>query len=117
MALEPEFLDCVNETITVTPVTGHNLFGGPESTADSVEYSAFYDQEDRMVPRDDGSLQYVTGVLYVMTSSGHITPSDKVVLSDGREVHPLRCNHARDEEGQHHIEVLLGPNPPGAPGG
>jgi len=116
MALEQEFKDCVNETITVTPAVDHGLFGAVELSTASVTYTAFLDEEDRMIPRGDGGVERVTGVLYVMSSSGHIQPTDKVMLSDGREVHPLRVNHTRDNEGQHHIEMLLGPNPPGARG-
>ena len=109
MGLEREFIDCANETVTVTPLSTHNDFGHQiYSSSGAVSYSAFLDPEIKPLHLGDGKVVTQRGMLYVMTSSGTIGEQDKLELADGSVPRMLAVNHTRDEEGQHHIEIAFG---------
>lgn len=107
MALEKDFLDMTNDTITVVPPSSMNEYGAtaPSATSGAISYPAHVDMTPRSVFSANGVEQVASGTIYVLSSSADIGLEHVVELSDGRKPEILRVEPLRDEEGLHHTEL------------
>ncbi len=107
MALEKDFLDMTNDTVTVIPpastMTAYGTIVG--STTAGVSYPAHIDMTPRQVLNSQGVQEVASGTIYVLSSSADIGLQHIVELPDGRQPELLRVEPLRDEEGLHHTEV------------
>lgn len=107
MALERDFLTLAPQTVTLEPLSTHDLYGAP-SFGTSVSYSALVMQESKLVRAADGR-EVVSGTqVYIPSSSAAVGEQDRLTLPDGTQPEIIRVSVYSDDDGQHNITVFCG---------
>lgn len=107
MALEADFLQLTNQTITVAPLSTVDGYGAP-TFGTSVSYSAYVEPGTFMTLNAQGVEERAVAMIYVLSSSATIGTQDRLTLPDARVPKIIRVDVLNDEEGQHHLEVAVG---------
>ena len=112
--LEPDWLDLDHVTLTVEPCVGQDGYAEPTfSSSGTWQAPAIVQNERRLAPQPDGSVEISTTTLFVLSTSGYVGLHDRLswpTMAPPSTSPPriLGLDHASDEDGQHHIEVMLG---------
>jgi len=104
--LEPDFRALASTTVRVEPLTGQSQYGAPTYGTAST-WDVYAEAGSRLVTTPDRKEEVAAMTLIVMSSSAVIGTQDRVTFR-GRQPRILRVDRVDDEEGQHHLEVLLG---------
>lgn len=107
MALEQDFLALSTQVISVASLSTHSAYGAPTYSTSASEWRAFIEPGNRLVVSANGVEEVGSATIYVLSSSASIGMQDKVTLPDGRIPKLLRVDVLNDEEGQHHLEVVV----------
>lgn len=108
MAFEKEFLQMTTEVVTVAPLSAHTAYGAPGYSTSETSYTAYVEPAARLVVTQLGVEEVANATVFVLSSSASIGLQDQLTLSDGRIPRLLRVDKVNDDEGQHHLEVLIG---------
>lgn len=110
MALADGFLDCLNQTVTVTDLTGAtvNSYGELTYASTGVAYSARVQDVEEVVRDKDGREQTAKTVAY-LASTGSLDPQWTYQLPDGTTPPVLKMYNAPDLDGTvHHVKIWFG---------
>ena len=107
MALEQEYLSMTTDTVTVALPSTMSKYGAPTYGTDSVAYPARIEMGDRVTVDSNGVEQVASGTIFVLSTTAYINTDSRVTLTDGRTPKILRVDVNNDEEGQHHLEVVI----------
>lgn len=108
MALEADFLAMSTQTITVVPLSTLNAYGAPTfSTASSTTYRAYIEPGSFITKNLQGVEEVASATVYVLSSSASIGTQAQLTLPDGRIPKIIRVDTLNDDEGQHHLEVVI----------
>lgn len=105
--LEPEFLQMSTMLLKVESLSTQSDYGAPSYASPASSWPAFYEAGSRMARGINGVQQIASGTIYVLSSSASIGPQDRLTWPDGRQPKLLRVDVLNDEEGQHHLELLV----------
>ena len=107
MALEADFLDLCPHTVTLEPLSTHDVYGAP-SFGTSVSHTALIMQESKLVRAADGR-EVVSGTqVYIPSSSASVAEQDRLTLPDGSQPEIIRVSTFSDDDGQHNVVVYCG---------
>lgn len=107
MALDPCFLDMTGSTVKLEPLsTVASRYGAPTFAAAST-YPARVEPGARVIVNDQGVEQVATATVFVLSTTATAGPQDRLTLPDTRTPEILRVDVLNDEEGQHHLEILV----------
>lgn len=107
MALEKDFLTLAPQTVTLEPLSTHDVYGAP-SFGTSVSYSALVMQESKLVRGSDGR-EVVSGTqVYIPSSSATASEQDRLTLPDGSQPELIRVSVYSDDDGQHNVVLYCG---------
>lgn len=107
MALEADFLTMTSDTITIADPSTASKYGAFTFGSASTGVPCYIEQEEVIFTDPTGVEQRASGTLYVLSTSVTMSPQSKVTLPDGSHPEILRVDILNDEEGQHHLEVLI----------
>lgn len=107
MALDPAFLTMTTDTVVIEQPGTVDKYGAISFSAASTAVPCRLELGERVIVSPDGMNQISSGMLYVLSTSAQITPQSRLTLSNGLQPIPLRVNVLNDEQGQHHLEVML----------
>ena len=107
MALEKQFLDCSTDQIMVAPPTTMSSYGALGFSDVKQFFTAYEEPGTRLVQTAQGVQEIATSTLYVMSSSASIAIDARITLPDGRVPKIIRVDKINDEQGQHHLEILV----------
>ena len=110
MSLEPEFLEMASTTVTIAPLstTGVTVYGAPSSFGAAVTYTARVEPEQRLIQDSAGQEIMSKFRIFVMSSSASIGTSDQITAAGSTELRIVTVDPVNDDEGQHHVELMLG---------
>jgi len=104
MALERDFLEWFNQTVTIEPFAGVNVYGEPQYGA-AVQYSAFVQHRTRLVRDRTGQGIISTAQVY-LDGSVNVGIQDRITLPDGSQPTILSIEALPDETGSTHHKVV-----------
>ena len=104
--LESEFKEMASTTVSIEPVAAHSVYGAPEFDA-AVEYIAHVEEDVQLVRKNDGQEVLTRFRVFVMSSSASISTHDRIDAAGSTELSIARVLTLNDEDGQHHVELLL----------
>lgn len=107
MSLEPEFLQVSTGQITVEPLSTVSDYGSPSYSTTSQTYTAYEEPGTDLVVTGEGMQEIATATVFVLSSSATIGTQDRITLADGRQPRILAVNPMNDEDGQHHVELMI----------
>ncbi|MCH8837652.1 MAG: hypothetical protein IIA60_07605 [Candidatus Marinimicrobia bacterium] len=108
MALDKQILDLSTETIIVDPLSTVTAYGAPTySTANTSSYTVYVEPGARVVVNAQGIEEVAVATLFVLSSSAGVAVQDRITLPDSRQPRILRVDTINDEDGQHHLEILV----------
>ena len=105
--LEPCFVQMTTQTIKVESLSTASAYGAPSYASDASSWPAYTEPGTRLVLTGQGMQEVAAATVFVLSSSATIGMQDRVTLHDGRTPKLLRVDTLNDEEGQHHLEVLI----------
>ena len=107
MGLEREFLAMASTTVTIAPQSsGYTLYGAP-SFGTAVTYVARVEPETQLVRNSAGQEIRTKFRVFVMSSSATVGVSDRITAAGTTELSIFSVEPLHDEEGLHHLELLL----------
>jgi len=104
MALEQDFLEWFNQTVTIEPFTGVNTYGEPQY-GDPVQYSAFVQHKTKLV-RDRTGQEVVSTAQVYLDGSVDVGIQDRITLPEGSQPVILSIEVLPDETGSTHHKVV-----------
>lgn len=105
--LEADWLTLGAVTLSWEPFTGFDVNGAPTYAA-ATSASAIVQYDRRLLPRPDGQTEQARAVIFVFSTSASITLQDRITLPGSTETpRLLGVDKVDDENGQHHIEVVI----------
>jgi hypothetical protein len=105
--LEPAFLQMTTQTVKVESLSTASAYGAPSYAAAASSWPAVIEPGTRLTLNTQGLQEVATATVYVLSSSATIGMQDRITLHDGRTPKLLRVDTLNDEEGQHHLEVMI----------
>ena len=60
-----------------------------------------------MIVNAQGIEEVAMAIVFVLSSSAGVGPQDRITLPDSRQPRLLRVDQVNDDEGQHHLELLI----------
>ena len=109
MAFSTLFLPMMDSTIKVSTRTGHGTYGQGTFAASTTNYRARIVRRPGYVRAPDGEdIEYRDIVWARSTGSVSITASDRVTLPDGSTPPIVSVERYPDDDGAHHVKILLG---------
>ncbi len=106
MALEPGFVTMASTTVTIEPLSTHTAYGAP-SFGTGVAYTAHVEEDVHLIRRNDGQEVLTKFRVFVMSSSALISTHDRIEAAGSTELSIAQVLTLNDDEGQHHVELLL----------
>lgn len=106
MALEQDFLELASTSVTVEPLSTHNNYGAPVYST-GVTYPAAVEYGPRLIVTPEGRQEVATATIYVLSSSARIGVQDRITLPLTTTAKLVRVDVVNDEEGQHHLELVV----------
>lgn len=107
MGLSNDFLLLASTTVQVAPLsTTVNDYGTPSYSAAST-FDAVVEDVVRLVTAPDGREEVSRTTVYVLSSSAAVGVQDRITLPNGATPRILNVATLDDDEGQHHVEVML----------
>ena len=107
MALERDFLSMAEGTVTWAPLSTVSSYASPVYSTETRNWPAHVEPGQRIVVGPEGKEEVAQAVVFVLSSSAAIETADRLTLPDGTQPRLLRVDVLNDEEGQHHLEVLV----------
>ena len=105
--LEPCFLQMTSQTVKVESLSTASAYGAPSFATSASSWPAYIEPGTRLVMTGQGMQEVAAATVFVLSSSATIGMQDRITLHDGRLPKLLRVDTLNDEEGQHHLEVLI----------
>lgn len=105
--LERDFLQMTTQLLKVESLSTQSDYGAPTFSTAASSWPAYYEAGSRMARAINGVQQVASATIYVLSSSASIGPQDRLTLPDGRQPKLLRVDVLNDDEGQHHLELLV----------
>jgi hypothetical protein len=93
-------------TVTIEPLSTHTAYGAPSFDA-AVEYVAHVEEDVHLIRRNDGQEVLTKFRVFVMSSSALISAHDRIAAAGSTELSIAQVLTLNDDEGQHHVELLL----------
>ncbi len=106
MALESGFKEMASTTVSIEPLSTHSAYGAP-SFDTAVEYIAHVEEDVQLVRKNDGQEVLTKFRVFVMSSSALISTHDRIDAAGSTELSIAQVLTLNDDEGQHHVELLL----------
>ena len=107
MALETDFLEMASTTVTLEQLSTHSVYGAPEYSTTPLTYDAYVEPDVRLVRDSNGQEVMTKFFVVVMSSSASIGTHDRITAAGSTELSIARVMLRNDDEGQHHVELLL----------
>ena len=104
--LESEFKEMASTTVSIEPLSGHSGYAAPSYGA-AVEYVAHVEEDVQLVRKNDGQEVLTKFRVFVMSSSASIGTHDRIDAAGSTELSIAQVLTLNDEDGQHHVELLL----------
>lgn len=104
MPFEDDFVDLMNDTVTVEPWTGQDAYAKPSFGA-AVQYKGRVVSRIRMVRAFDGQEKVSSRTVW-LAGDLKVDPRDRLTLPDGTQPPILSVNAFPDETGPHHRMVF-----------
>ena len=104
--LESEFVTMASTTVSIEPVSALSGYGAP-SFGTAVEFIAHVEEDVQLVRKNDGQEVLTKFRVFVMSSSASISTHDRIDAAGSTELSIARVLTLNDEDGQHHVELLL----------
>lgn len=105
--LEPCFVQMTTQTLKVESLSTASAYGAPSYASAASSWPVYVEPGTRLTLNAQGMQEVVTATVYVLSSSATIGMQDRITLPDGRTPKILRVDTLNDEQGQHHLEVLI----------
>lgn len=93
-------------TVTIEPLASHSAYGAP-AFGTAVSYPAQVEEDQRLVRNNDGQEVMCKFWVAVMSSSASISVNDRIAAAGSTELGIVQALTLNDDEGQHHVELLL----------
>ena len=106
MALDPDLLEMMTQTVTIAPLTGRDNYGKP-TFGTGVVWRARIKGTNRRVVDHAGQEAVSTTEVWIGGVSG-IGPTDQLTLPDGTSPPLLKVERYPDEDGNSFEKVYLG---------
>ncbi len=110
MALETEFLEMASTTVTIEPLSTDDPFdayGAPQFDGSPVTFDAYVEPDNQLIRGTDGRELLTKFLVIVMSSSASIGTQDRITAAGSTELNIAQVMPRNDDEGQHHVELLL----------
>ena len=104
--LESEFKEMASTTVSIEPLSTHSVYGAP-SYGSAVEFIAHVEEDVQLVRNANGQEVMTKFRVFVMSSSASIGTHDRIDAAGSTELSIARVLTLNDEDGQHHVELLL----------
>ena len=104
--LESEFVTMASTTVSIEPLSTHSVYGAP-SYGSAVEFIAHVEEDVHLVRAANGQEVMTRFWVFVMSSSASISTHDRIDAAGSTELSIARVLTLNDEDGQHHVELLL----------
>ena len=104
--LESEFKEMASTTVSIEPLSTHSVYGAP-SFGSAVEFIAHVEEDVQLVRNANGQEVMTKFRVFVMSSSASIGTHDRIDAAGSTELSIARVLTLNDEDGQHHLELLL----------
>ena len=104
--LESEFVTMASTTVSIEPLSAHSVYAAPEFDA-AVEFIAHVEEDVQLVRKNDGQEVLTKFRVFVMSSSASISTHARIDAAGSTELSIARVLTLNDEDGQHHVELLL----------
>lgn len=104
--LEYDFKEMASTTVSIEPLSTHSAYGAP-SYGSAVEFIAHVEEEVRLVRKNDGQEVLTKFRVFVMSSSASIGTHDRIEAAGSTELSIAQVLTLNDEDGQHHVELLI----------
>ncbi len=105
--LEAAFLELTTQMVKVESLSTHSAYGAPSYDPAASSWPAYFEPGSRLVRSVQGMEEIAAATIYVLSSSASIGMQDRITLHDGRQPKLMRVDVLNDDEGQHHLEVLV----------
>lgn len=105
--LEQDFLDLCPHTVTLEPLSGHDVYSAP-SYGTGVSYQALVVYASKLVAGADDREVTATTQVYIPSSSASVAEQDRLTLPDGTQPRIIRVDKYADEDGQHNMVIWCG---------
>ncbi len=105
--LEPEFLEMASTTVTLEPLSTHSVYGAPKYSTTPQTFEAYVEPDVRLVRDASGQEVMTKFFVVVMSSSASIGTHDRITAAGSTELSIAQVMPRNDDEGQHHVELLL----------
>ena len=104
--LESEFVTMASTTVSIEPLSSHSVYGAP-SYGSAVEFIAHVEEDVHLVRAANGQEVMTRFRVFVMSSSASISTHDRIDAAGSTELSIAQVLTLNDEDGQHHVELLL----------
>jgi len=108
VAFSTEFLEMMNSTITVSTRTGADNYGAPTFGTGASYRARIVEKPGFVRGPGEETIAYTHTIWARSTGSTGITASDRVALPGGAIYPVLSVERIPDEDGPHHVKILLG---------
>lgn len=93
-------------TVTIEPLSTHSAYGAPSFGA-GISYTAHVEEDVHLVRKNDGQEVLTKFRVFVMSSSALVSTHDRIEAAGSTELSIAQVLTLNDDEGQHHVELLL----------
>ena len=109
MSFSTQFLSMMNSTVTVSTRASHNSYGEATYSTSSATYRARIVEKPGFIREAAGETIQFSHTLWIRsTGSVSITATDRITLPDGTKPPIVAVERYPDDEGEHHVKVMLG---------
>lgn len=108
MAVPPDFLEMMLQTVTVAAQTGVDNYGKPTFSASPSSYRCRIIWQER-IRRDAQGREIIEAGRAILTqSAASVTPTARLTLPDGSTPKIVSVATIQDEDGNHHSVLSFG---------
>jgi head-tail adaptor len=109
VSFDEAFLSFMDSTVTVSTRSGHSNYGEATYSTSSATYRARIVEKPGFIREAAGETIQFSHTLWIRsTGSVSITATDRITLPDGTKPPIVAVERIPDEDGEHHVKVMLG---------
>lgn len=99
----------MDSTVSVSTRSSHSFYGEPSYSTVTTDYRARIVEKPGFFRSPEGEdIGYSHTLWVASTGSVSITVTDRITLPDGSSPPVVAVERLPDEEGEHHVKVLMG---------
>lgn len=107
MSFETAFIDLMNSTVTISTRTTANNYG-EFSYGSGTSYRARIVDKPEFVRTETGEVIETRTVCWIRSTGNTVTVDDRITLPGGATPPIVAVERYPDEDGPHHIKLILG---------